>query len=178
MPTVLRRLLLWTLICVVSAAPSFLWAAGEYDRGAMVVGVCLFIAAYTLGTSTDAFERFHRRPFVRRTLYIGYGLRMTLSIVYPLGMGADLLPGMLSVSLVETIGIMPRSFAGTLLATCVQGALLNVILSIAMLVVYAFQRMFLRPPEEPRGFAVIPLAQTVRPSSSSAAGEAQQVISP
>jgi hypothetical protein len=169
MPTLLRRLLLWTAICCASAAPSFFLAHREYDRGAMLLGVALFIAAYTAATSTRAFDRLHRRPFVRRTLYIGYGLRLVLSLVfpiafsgiaalYPLGLVvfADGLPGLLSVNIVKEIGIVPESFFGTLLTTIVQGALLNAIVFVVMGLVYSFQRIFLKPPPDRlRGFEVV-----------------------
>ena len=166
MPTLLRRLLLWTAICSVSAAPSFYFAhVGEFNHSAMVVGVCLFILAYTAATSTAAFERLRRRPFVRRTLYIGYGLRLFLSALIALGpiavptrivLFADAWPGYLSVMLVKQL-MQPETFSGTLLTTIVQGALLNIIIFIVMLLVYGFQRLFLKPPADggPAGFDVI-----------------------
>lgn len=169
MPVVLRRVLLWTLVCTVSAAPSFIVAANGFHRGAMVLGVCLFILGYTAATSTEAFERFHRRPFMRRTLYIGYGGRMVLSVLFPIGMGVDMFPGMLSVSFVRNVlQLTPESFLGTLATTCVQGTLLNLILVVFMSVVQAFQRAFLRPPEEPRGFAVLMPAQPVEVAPAAA----------
>jgi len=174
MPTVLRRLLLWTVICAVSAAPSFLLAKDEFNRAAMALGVCLFIAAYTVATSTAAFERFHRRPFVRRTFYIGYGARLVLSMLMPLGMPGigmpgfsippmfilmfpDIWPGFISLRVVDAIGLEPESFAGTLATTIVQGALLNLIIFFFMLIVYGVQRPFLKlPPDHaPRGFDVV-----------------------
>jgi len=174
MPTVLRRLLLWTIICVVSAAPSFLFAQEDFSRPAMALGVCLFIVAYTATTSTAAFERFHRRPFVRRTLYIGYGARLLLSLSMPIGMlplmpltgfliFPDVLPGIVSVQVVEATGLDPESFAGTLATTIVQGTLLNVIIFLFMLVVWGFQRLFMKMPPEsaPRGFEPVLPAQPV-----------------
>ena len=182
MPTVLRRLILWTILCSVSAAPSFFIAREEHDDAAMIVGVCLFIAAYTLTTSTRAFARFHRRPFVRRTLYIGYGLRMILSLIVPLAMGmqaglillVDLWPGIVSVLLVQNVlGAEAKSFIGTLATTIVQGTLLNIIIFIIMAIVYAVQRMFMTPPPEqaPHGFEVImpPTSVTPRARDTSAA---------
>ena len=156
--TTLRRLALWTVVCVVSAAPSFAFAAREFDRGAMAAGVVLFILAYTAATSTAAFERFHNRPFVRRTLYIGYGVRLGLSIAFPLGMGADVLPGILSVRVVEELGLDTRSFAGTLATTIVQGTLLNALIFLFMAAAYAIQRATMKPPPGPevmRGFEVV-----------------------
>ena len=167
MSTPLRRLILCTVICSVSAAPSFVLASGEYDRGAMLVGIALFIAIYTAATSTDAFERFRRRPFVRRTLYIGYGLRLMLSVIFALGMSVvteagillavDIWPGILSVQLVKGLGIELATFHGTLLTTIVQGAMLNAIIFVVMAVSYSFQRLFMTPPPEfaPKGFDVV-----------------------
>src|SRR5688572_17649859 len=113
MPRLLRRLLLWTVLCSVSATPSFVLASSsdDFSQAAMVVGVLLFIAAYTASTSTDAFERFHNRPFVRRTLYIGYGARMLVSVLFPYAWAADMIPGIISVGLVQnTLGLEGRSF--------------------------------------------------------------------
>ena len=122
----------------------------------MVLAVALFIVGYTVLTTTEAFERFHRRPFMRRTLYIEYGCRMTLSIAYPVVIAADLFPGVLSVGFVENLlTLNPKSFAGTFLTTCVQGAFLNTLLVVFLFVVQVTQRTFCKPPEEPRGFAVI-----------------------
>jgi hypothetical protein len=82
---------------------------------------------------------------------------MVLSIAFPIGVRADLLPGMMSVGFVETVLKMePRSFAGTFATTCVQGAILNVILVMFMGIVQALQRGLCKPPpQETRGFAVI-----------------------
>src|SRR5688500_18745775 len=131
----------------------------------MVFGVLLFIAIYTAATSTEAFERFHRRPFVRRTLYIGYGLRLVLSMMFPLvvaGFGwglffPDIWPGLLSLGIVNNLGLNTNSFEGTLLTTIVQGTLLNIIIFVIMGFVYAFQRLFMTPPPEfrPHGFEVV-----------------------
>jgi hypothetical protein len=166
MPIVLRRLLLWTFICGVSAGPSFFVAHRDFDRAAMVLGVALFIAGYTATTSTAAFERFHNRPFVRRTFYIGYGARLLLSLAFPLALVAppisvviftDVMPGVLSFNAVKALGVKPESFPGTLLTTMVQGALLNAIVIVFMLLVYAVQRTTMKPPPErsPRGFDVV-----------------------
>src|SRR5215204_779137 len=142
--------------------PSFIWAAEGFDRGAMVVGVALFVTLYTVFTCTAGFERFHRRPFVRRTLYIGYGVRLGMSVAFPVGMAADLIPGLLSIGLVENVlGVRDKTFVGTLAVTIVQGTILNCIIAAMMGVVYGFQRKFCRPPEEPLsyGFQVVMKAE-------------------
>lgn len=178
--TLFRRLLLWTLICCASAAPSYMFAANEFNRPAMAVGVALFILAYTALTSTAAFERFHNRPFVRTTLYTGYSLRLLLSGCFPLGMGADVLPGMLSVSAVQAIGLNPHGFKGTLLTTIVQGTLLNILLMLFMALVYAAQKLFLTPPPpaEPKGFEVVVPALPVLQATPQALAVADAVSRP
>ena len=160
----LRRLLLWTIVCVVSAAPSFAFARVQFDHRAMVVGICVFICIYTAISSTAAFGRLYRRPFMRRTMYIGYGMRMLLSLAVPIGMRADIFPGALSLGFVENaLRIDPRTFLGTFLTTCVQGTLLNVILLIFMSMVQGFQLLFLKQPNDGRGFEVIPMATRADP---------------
>lgn len=148
---ILRRAGLWTLLCSISATPSFVWAAHEFSRAAMVTGVAAFILFYTAATSTQAFHLFSRRPFVRRTLYIGYGLRVGVSIIFPLGMILDLLPGIISVNITEEVFRKDHSFVPTLITTLIQGTILNAILSIFMCIVYGLQRAFLKPPPDREG---------------------------
>jgi hypothetical protein len=152
-----RRAALWTLLCCVSAGPSFIWASRDFDSAAMISGVAMFIVFYTVGTSTRAFLRFQRLPFVRRTLYIGYGLRVILSIVFPVGMTVDLLPGMFSVTVVQGLlpGISRNGYLATLLITIVQGTIINVLLSMFMGMVWAIQRVACKPPrDQSQGFPV------------------------
>ena len=111
----------------------------------MALGIMLFAVGYTILTSTDSFGVFQRRPGVRRTLYIGYFTRLGLSIVFPLAMAADVVPGILSETAAQNtfkvLGIShydSRSeiFFLTLLTTCIQGTILNFLISIYMLLVY------------------------------------------
>lgn len=147
---ILKRAALWTVICSISAAPSFLWAWSEYNRLAMLTGVVCFICLLTATTSTQRFLRFRKRPFIRRTLYIGYGTRLFISIVLPLGIWADMIPGMLSIGIIEGLGIPGPSYLGTLLITLIQGTLLNGIVLILMLITYVIQRLLLTmPPPAP-----------------------------
>jgi hypothetical protein len=156
-----RRALLWTLLCSISAIPSFLWSRIGYNDAAIVCGVCLFIILYTVFTSTPQFLRFREKPFVRRTLYIGYATRILVSVIFPVGMALDLIPGLISIGLVESGGrsIGPsagitESFIKTLLITIIQGTILNIILSVYMLILWVFQRLFCKPPVLQRGFPV------------------------
>lgn len=164
---VLRRLGIWAFVCGISAVPSFLWAHQSFDRAAMVFGVLLFIAIYTVLSCTPYFERIYLLPHVRKTLYIGYWVRIGLSIAFPLGMGIDLIPGLISLNIVNGLGLTPESFGGTFTATLIQGTILNFILTIFMLIVYAIIRAAAaRNPIEQRGFEVmIPEARIAQGSS-------------
>ena len=153
---VARRFALWWVVCAVSAVPSFFWASGQFNRPAMFVGVLLFAIGYTVVTSTDAFMRFKSRPFMRRTLYIGYFTRLGASVLFPIGAAVDLLPGIISVELVGGVGLDPHTFAGTLATTFVQGGFLNVLIAMFMGVVYAIQRATMKPPHVAgRAFEVV-----------------------
>lgn len=179
-PTIARRFALWLAICAVSAAPSFVLAlALKASVAGMIAAVLAFAVLYTIVTCTERFERFHRRPFVRATLYVGYGLRVAatlLSATAVLGRGAmplgflifpDMMGGMLSVRVVGFLFGDPggegavHTFAGAFLTTCVQGALLNVVVFIVMAIAYGLQRAFRKPPPDhsPRGFDVVPIAE-------------------
>ncbi|MCH2161383.1 MAG: hypothetical protein MK085_05870 [Phycisphaerales bacterium] len=108
----------------------------------MALGVVIFALAMVMITSSDPFYRFSRKRFVRRTLYIGYGLRVGVSMIVPLGMMVDVIPGMVSVRFVDpgSPGFLP-----TLLTTLVQGTLLNLILSILMAMIWGGQAIFAAP---------------------------------
>lgn len=142
---ILRRFLLWTLLCSISAAPSFFWAHKEFNWTAVFCGIGLFILFYTAITSTDFVLQFKEKPFVRRTLYIGYGTRLVVSILLPFGLTLDLFPGMLSVEIGKSLFGSKYSFTATLVITIIQGTLLNIILGVYMLVVYILQRAFMKP---------------------------------
>jgi hypothetical protein len=142
LPLWLYRLVMWTILCSVSAAPSFLFASAEFHDGAMLLGVGLFIVALTATTCTERFERFRRKRYIRRTLYIGYGARLAISVLFPIAFILDMWPGMLSVAIAGAIVGDPETFAGTLIATLVQGTLLNCIVGIFMLIVYGLCHAF------------------------------------
>lgn len=163
MPVIARRFLQWTVLCSICAVPSFMVAYDGFDTGGMIAGVILFIVAYTLVTSTERFSRFERRPFIRRTMVIGYGTRVVCSLFYPAGVILDFIPGLISVMFVEAIwtggagggrsGItaVQPSFFATFAITLIQGTLLNTILIVFMAIVYSIQRAFCTWPEPQTG---------------------------
>lgn len=106
----------------------------------MLLGVCLFVAAYTAVSSHPRVLDWVRVPPVRRTMVVGYGLRVGVSIVYPVGLALDLFPGVMSVRLVKAAGLTAGGFVDTLATTVVQGGLLNILLAVVMLPIYLVQR--------------------------------------
>lgn len=140
------RLALWSIVCTIAALPSFLWAASMYDWPAMACGVACFVVAYTIITGTPAFLRLQQRPFVRRSLKIGFVARLIASLVAPVGMLIDLIPGVVSASLVEAVLGKTRGFGVTLAITLIHGTLVNVLLLVLVLLIYVVQRAMLSPP--------------------------------
>ena len=143
-----RRCWLWFMVVGISAIPSFIWAQGEYDRGAMLLGIFLFAVGMCMYSSSNSFYRLSRKPFMRRTLYIGYGARLVISVIVPVGAFVDLYPGLISVMVVgDGLGFRPEGFTGTLVTTLVQGTLLNIILALFMGIVWVVQASLMTAPE-------------------------------
>jgi hypothetical protein len=182
---VLRRFFLWLLICSVSAAPSFLIGASDgANRAGMAAGVLVFVLAYTWLTCTERFQRFYERRYIRPTMQFGYGARLFLSALAALTLVEpdraifavlpDVYCGLLSVVAGSVVvGLKPleaiETFHGAMVITCLQGALLNVIVFILMLLFYPLRRSFGGPPPElRRGFEVMtPTATPVEPTHPS-----------
>lgn len=148
--SVFQRFTLWSTICIVSAVPSFFFGAMAYEEPdhiiAMLAGILLFIMLYTWVTGADWFQRFRRRLFVDRTLKIGFGTRIFLSIAFPIGMYPDILCGTISILLVAGDYRRVAFASQVFLITIVQGLILNIVLSIYMLVVWCVQRLFMKRP--------------------------------
>jgi hypothetical protein len=171
---ILKRIGIWTFVCGVASVPSFAFAWEEAHRGAMAIGVVLFIAAYVATSCLPFVRRLCRKPFMKLSVMIGYSLRLAATAIFPYAWIGDLLPGMLSVGLTERIfGVSwnsfddgdASSFAATLFTTIVQGILLNIIVAIVITIIYFAQRLFRRNPQavQPRGFEVLPTANLVGP---------------
>jgi hypothetical protein len=186
-PIVVRRFLLWAAICSASAAPSFFLGLSLGSMAGMIAGIALFTVAYTVLTCTQRFERMYRQPFVRTTMYVGYGLRIFASVslflavagVPPILVVPDVFCGQLSINLAGRLGLpidydyavsssrvahgQFETFVAVFVTTCIQGLLLNLIVFFVMAITYAAQRMFRKWPDEEgdriRGFEVLPLAR-------------------
>jgi len=145
----------WTLVCGISAVPSFIWglaSIAQYQGMAMIFGVATFVVAYVWWDLRSVARAWRRNPRLVFVLRIGYWTRIVCSIIFPVGMLLDLWCGMLAFSAMASIweivlGGMWRSGAGGLspqqqqsflfcyLMTLLQGLLLNVVLAGYMLIV-------------------------------------------
>ena len=134
-------LLVWTLVCTLSAAPSFAIAISDIAQdqaAAMILGVILFIAMYTTAdvyTYSSKLRRSRRMRIILRSTFI---LRSLMVVLYPVAVFTDIILGMFSVSFVGLLfrlndpapasGPPQLDFAATLVTTLVQGTLLSLLL--------------------------------------------------
>jgi hypothetical protein len=153
-----RALGRWTLICCMSAAPSFFWGCAlhrnfEHVVG-MIGGILLFVLGYTVVECTHYYQQIITRPHMQRTALIGYGTRILISVVFPVGLAVDMMTGVLSVAIVENVspmnsvevsemGASATAFT-VFLTTVVQGVLLNMMLFGYMVCVYGVLRVLAR----------------------------------
>jgi hypothetical protein len=147
----------WIVVCSVSAIPSFLMGLDVVQPPggvpAMVVGVLLFIGAYVLLDVRYLEPLARRKRNFRTAMLWGFGLRATASLLLPAGILLDMLPGLLSVTIVRTIFPPPPGSESTnrfpygvdsvlgffpaLLTTLLQGVFMNALLWTVILVVYS-----------------------------------------
>ena len=102
------------------------------------------------------------KPLLKRTVFIGYGIRLLISIVFPIGMMVDMFPGIFSVGAANLVapsgGVQDaaiNSFTGTVVATIVQGILLNLVLLGFMLLVHGIQLLIVRARRNPSSEAYL-----------------------
>lgn len=178
-----KQLAIGTVVCVISAAPSFFWAHHAFSEAGMAAGVGLFIVAYTLTTSTELFDRFRHIRGVELTLRIVYGLRLGASIIFPIGLALDVYPGMIAVTAVRGGPAGPDAgFNETLVITLIQGLLLNIELLLAALPIFVIVRAASRRRADdfigPRGFEVVPVASGEAVPGSDVKSSVAQVARP
>ena len=144
----------WTLVCILSAAPSFFWAsalgANAYIRSAaMLAGIATFIGFFVYLESREWTQRKLLDRSLRSAVKTGFVTRVIISVVFPLAIVIDLWCGLISISLVGTLfGSEPPMRDGVFLhptlvfgwfyiTTIVQGIILNLVLGTFTLLVYA-----------------------------------------
>jgi hypothetical protein len=118
--------------------------------------VVAFAIAYTIFDSRLLRTALSNNPPLKRAAFIGFGIRLTVSAIFPLGMMTDVIPGMLSVAIVHAAWRHASGpelgYIGTIVATTlVQGVLLNVILWSGILVIYCVLLLILSRRHEFHG---------------------------
>jgi hypothetical protein len=149
----MKSLLLWSLVCTVSATPSFFWGVltiATAQALAMLTGVAIFVGLYTAGDQWTQQARWRRNRPLRLSLKIGYITRLAISVIFPVGGFIDMFCGIFSISVAEFVtnsnmvwghgveqgGALGAGFVFTLITTLIQGAVLNVILFAYVLLVW------------------------------------------
>lgn len=141
----LKHLAVWSVICSIGGAPSFIFGSVEYSEPGMICGVVMFILAYSVVTTTQWFHRFRRRPFMERTLRVGFGTRVLISVIFPVGFLVDICLGTASIGIARVLGFVAHDFVSTLIITLIEGSLMSGALVVFMALVYGLQRMLLKP---------------------------------
>ena len=162
----IRRAIVACGLCVAAALPSFVIAAlAEYDVPAMIIGVILFAGLMVVISWTPEFRLFTRKPFVRRSLFLAYGIRMIVSAGAPVLFVADALPGGLLVTFLNTLAVemgvidvvnfgppelsggeippQPLWFFITLALVLAQGLVLNLLLGLVFVLAWLPQSLIL-----------------------------------
>ncbi|MDA1055392.1 MAG: hypothetical protein O3C40_33755 [Planctomycetota bacterium] len=157
-PRPLRALGRWTLICCISAAPSFFWGCAlhrhfEHIVG-MICGILVFVLAYTVVECTHYYQQIITRPHMHRTVLFGYGTRIMFSVIFPAGLAIDMMTGIISVAIIQNVSpansvelsevSATASAFAVFLTTVVQGILLNIMLFGYMVCVYGVLRVMAR----------------------------------
>lgn len=142
--------LVWTLVCYLSAIPSFLLGIIAFDKPheviAMLLGILVFVVAYTMVSSSAWFARLQQIPQLYTAFKAGFVLRIIASIVYPLGQASDIYLGVLALGIVDYVWDTDAERWATLaifLATLVQGVLLNIVLSMIIGFIFVVLRLWM-----------------------------------
>lgn len=146
---VFRRLVIWLAIATVSSAPSLFLAtiSGHNTTSAylaMAIGIFCFALLLAVISASKVFRMRLERPFVRRSVQIGFGLRVLASLViFPIGFILDMMPGIATVQIGEfasmVSGLPPQGFVITLFETLLQGCFLNVEILLVVGAAWLFQ---------------------------------------
>lgn len=142
----------WFFICYACAAPSFFLGSGfgstSVRFAGMTCGIFVFVLLYTAAECSDALRGWRAQPGVERTLAIGFGLRVAISLIFPIGLYLDMFLGIFAVGLSTRLGFPVEQrgfgsawveFANFFVTTLVQGGLVNLVLFGFMLLMYAAQ---------------------------------------
>ena len=134
-----RRFILWLTLCVVCSIPSYLLASSNsYLPLALSLAIISFAVLMTCITSLPRFYELSRIPYMRKSMYVGYGIRIALSIIFPVGFFIDALTGILTMHMIDTLSAIAtkRGFVSAFIGTLIQGTLMNVVVSICIVTIW------------------------------------------
>lgn len=155
------KLKLWSVVCIISAIPSFFWGLLVLANiTAMIVGVLLFIIVYTIVSSSNFYKKLKEKAFLFKALRWGFGIRIFYSIIALISMPlkndialivniTDWWLGSLSVALTNVllgresfkVGSLENPFFPTLLTTITQGTLLSLAVFAVAVIIWCFFRL-------------------------------------
>ena len=145
-----QTFLIWTCVCLLSAAPSFIIAFGDMAKSqviALVLGILIFIVIYTsadlLSRDTPARKNTRFRSILRATFII----RSVMVVIFPIATVTDIFLGLFSVGIVFSVLRFFKiefqenamGFGMVLATTLVQGCLLSIFLFFLGLLITVFQ---------------------------------------
>jgi hypothetical protein len=130
---------IWSFVCILSAAPSFIIAINDIAKNqaiAMVLGVLIFIGIYTSADLLSRNRPIRKDPRMRTILRSTFIVRSIMVMLFPIATATDIFLGLFSVSIVNGTSRMFHSstidnydgkmgFGMTLATTLVQGCLLS-----------------------------------------------------
>ena len=102
-PTFGNALFRWSLVCIVSAGPSFFLGCltiGNHWVGvpAMIFGVALYAVAYASLDIRPIWRQWMSNKVTRNCIIAAYGVRVLVSIAFPVGIANDMWAGMFSLT--------------------------------------------------------------------------------
>jgi hypothetical protein len=153
----------WLVICGISAGPSFFFG---YSVGngrfpavlGMVIGVMIFVVAYTALEFTSAVQQQMAKPVSRRAAWIAYLTRVGISIVFPVGIFVDVFCGIFAMGISSSVTGLQAGLGNStsspvpaayecfqfVFTTVAQGILLNLVLFAFMGIAWVFCNSFSR----------------------------------
>ena len=156
----LGRWMRWVVICSIASIPSFLLGAlvvdGNFAPFVMAIVVVGFALGYASLNVHPACQRMMSNQICKRAAVITICLRLLVSLIFPLGVMNDMGIGVVSVEAAESISgerlgpkrvtkdasdPPPTSPILVLLATTIQGFLLNLELCVVFSVIYGVMHL-------------------------------------
>ncbi len=146
--SVSKLIVRWTLICGISAAPSFFfgYAVSRHQVAAMLMGIVCFIAIYVFADHSTRNWPIRKQSIVRRVLVFCYATRIIVSILFPIGAVIDMCAGVITFTILDAEALLRQppsdepgamTFTTAFTVTIVQGIVLNVILAVWGLLAFA-----------------------------------------